>query len=157
MRYDITKIYYFVDEFCKIYSEWSKHKILPTTKRRNRACRLVLSEMLTIAICYHFSGYKCFKYFYESDICIKQRDYFKEILSYSRFVQLRPTLIVPLYLMIHMLSGEKTGVYFIDSTSLPICHNKRISITEVTIDCLQQLHQIYCRRLKTPQPNVLPL
>jgi hypothetical protein len=131
MRYDITKIYYFVDEFCKIYNDWNKHKLLPSKKLRNRACKLTLSEMLTIMICYHLSGYKCFKYFYQSDICIKQKKSFKEIVCYARFVQLMPTLIVPLYLMIHMLRGEKTGVYFIDATTLPICHNKRISRNKV--------------------------
>jgi hypothetical protein len=131
MHYDITKIYYFVDEFTKIYEDWEKHKLLPSLKSRKRAGKLDLSEKLTIMICYHLSGYKCFKYFYNNDILVKHKSAFRESLSYNRFVQLMPALIAPLYLIIHMLRGENTGVYFIDATALPICHNKRISRNKV--------------------------
>jgi hypothetical protein len=129
--YDITKIFYFIDEFCKIYEEWQREKLLPSLKQRHRPSKLVLSELLTIMICYHFSGFRCFKYYYLQDICLHHRNAFKDTLSYSRFVQLMPHLLVPLYLMIHMLRGEETGIYFIDSTSLPVCHNKRISRNKV--------------------------
>lgn len=131
MRYDITKIYYFVSEFCKIYEDWEKHQLLPSSRHRNRAGKLALSELLTIIICYHFSGYKCFKYFYLCDILVKNKSAFRESLSYNRFVQLMPTLTAPLYLMIHMLRGEETGVYFMDATTLSVCHNKRISRNKV--------------------------
>lgn len=131
MRYDITKIFYFVDEFCKIYQEWESHKILPSNKQRNRDCKMTLSEMLTIVICYHMSGYKCFKYFYQCDIEIKHHSAFKEVLSYNRFVQIMPRLTAPLCLMMHFLRGEETGVYFIDSTTMPVCHNRRIARNKV--------------------------
>ena len=36
-----------------------------------------------------------------------------------------PRLLMPLSLFLHMLSGERTGIYFIDSTTIPVCHNKR--------------------------------
>jgi hypothetical protein len=46
-------------------------------------------------------------------------------------VQLWPRLILPLALMIQMLGGEEAGTYFIDSTKLQICHNKRTSSNRV--------------------------
>ncbi|WP_252831230.1 transposase [Orientia tsutsugamushi] len=31
----------------------------------------------------------------------------------------------------HYLKGDETGIYYIDSTKLAICHNKRISSNRV--------------------------
>jgi len=36
-----------------------------------------------------------------------------------------PRLFMPLNILLHLLSGEETGIYFIDSTAISICHNKR--------------------------------
>ncbi len=68
MRYDITSVYYFIDNFCKIYEEWEHSRLLPTGRKRFRSGEMQLSEMLTIVVSYHFSGYKCFKYFYQYEI-----------------------------------------------------------------------------------------
>lgn len=127
MRYDITSVYYFIDNFCKIYEEWERSRLLPSQRVRFRKGEMSLSEMLTIVVSYHFSGYKCFKYFYQYEIAQRHRKAFPKLLSYSRFIQKMPLLFLPLHLLLHMLTGEETGVYFIDSTSLPVCHNRRIS------------------------------
>ncbi len=46
-------------------------------------------------------------------------------LSYNRFVELMARLFIPLNMLIHLLFGEETGIYFIDSTTIKACHNKR--------------------------------
>lgn len=51
--------------------------------------------------------------------------------SYSRIIQLWPRLILPLALILQLLKGESSGIYFIDSTKLSICHNKRTSNNRV--------------------------
>ena len=38
---------------------------------------------------------------------------------------------MPLVIMMQLLKGETTGMYFIDSTKLSICHNKRTSNNKV--------------------------
>lgn len=128
MKYDILFLYYFIDEFCKVYEKWESAKLISeSTGQKRRQPSLSLSEMLTIMICYHLSGYKCFKYFYLYDICTRHKDKFKNLPSYSRYIQLMPRLFLPLYTLFHMLTGEHTGIYFMDSTSLNVCHNRRIN------------------------------
>lgn len=131
MRYDIVKIFYFLDEFCKVYEDWERHRLLPRMNCSKRKPSMALSEMLTIVVCYHLSGYKCFKYYYQSDICIKHRSCFPALVSYNRFVELMPRLYLALQLLMHMMSGDETGIYFMDSTSLNVCHNRRINRNKV--------------------------
>jgi hypothetical protein len=121
-------LFYYIDDFCKIYEEWKEKKLLPTTGQRNREGKLSLSEKLFIMIGFHLSPYKEFKYYYLHGICQTNRFWFQSLPSYGRFVQLMPSLFVPLTLLLHLLKGEKTGLYFVDSTTLPVCHvmrNKR--------------------------------
>lgn len=132
MKYDIVFLYYFIDEFCKIYKKWESSKLISCTRSpKGRQPSLSLSELLTIIVCYHLSGYKCFKYFYLYDICGKHKDKFPNLVSYSRYVQLMPRLLLPLYMLFHMLTGEHTGIYFMDSTHLSVCHNRRINRNKV--------------------------
>src|SRR6201998_1267261 len=126
MRYDITGIFYFLDQFCKIYEGWEALRMLPSLGKRRRPCSMALSELLTIAICYHLSGYKCFKYYYLYEIGIKNRDKFPGLVRYNRYVHVMPRLFLTLYVLLHSLRGKETGLYFMDSTHLSVCHNKRI-------------------------------
>jgi hypothetical protein len=64
MRHDINVIYYLVDEFCKIYLNCHKNRLISSGKMRYRAGKMSLSEMLTIMIIYHLSPAREFKYFY---------------------------------------------------------------------------------------------
>lgn len=126
MERDITLLYYCIDEFCKIYKEWEKNKLIDSGRCRQREGKLSLSEMLTIVIYYHMSNYKNFKSYYLIEIRNRQKDQFKDIPCYKRFIQIMPKLIVPLSILIHYLKGEETGEYIIDSTKLSVCHNRRI-------------------------------
>ena len=66
MKKDITELYSFIDDFCKIYSEYEKQKLLPSLKQRNRGHKMSLDEQLTVVIMYHSSYAKNFKYFYKT-------------------------------------------------------------------------------------------
>jgi hypothetical protein len=54
------------------------------------------------------------------------RSEFPTLVSYSRFVELMPTVLVPLVTYLHTQLGRCTDISFIDSTSLAVCHNPRI-------------------------------
>ena len=48
------------------------------------------------------------------------------MLSYERFVALQAYLLIPLGVYLNTRKGRVTGISFIDSTSLIVCHNRRI-------------------------------
>ncbi len=121
MKKDITELFCIIDDFCKLYEKYKNNCLLPSGDMiRDRHGKMGLSEMLTIMIMYHESQVTNFKYFYIVIIRHVYRTEFGNLLSYNRFIEL-----MPLSLFLHMLSGERTGIYFIDSTTIPVCHNKR--------------------------------
>jgi len=77
-----------IDDFCNGFDSDYQHFFLnsATTKRR-RACTLSLSEVMTIVVLFHTSGYRTFKDFYLVCVCRELKPYFPKALSYSRFVQ----------------------------------------------------------------------
>jgi len=137
MGYNITAIFCFIDDFCKIFEDWQSHKLLPSSQQRQRETNLSLSEMLTIMVIFHMSPCKNFKWFYEVYLRNKHGKDFPQLVEYARFVALMPRLFVPLHLMLHMMQGEQTGIYVADSTSLPVCHNKLIKRNRV-FKCLAE-------------------
>ena len=94
---------------------------------RDRACKISLSEMLTIMVLFHFSGMKTFKHFYLYYLPMKHGKEFGELPSYSRFIQLIPRLYLPLTLILQSLYGKEEGYYIIDSTHLKACKIQRES------------------------------
>src|SRR5215210_536416 len=87
-----------------------------------------LSEMMCIEALYHLSGYKCFQYYYQQVIEHGAlRDYFPGAPSYNRFIQLKPRILPLMILFINSCRiGSLCGIYYADSTSLAVCHNRRI-------------------------------
>ena len=102
MKKDITELYSFIDNFCKIYTLYQEKKLLPSLKRRNRDCKMSLSEQLTIMLMYHTSYAKNFKYFYKTYIEYIHKNDFPDALSYNRFVELMPRLFMPLHILMHL-------------------------------------------------------
>lgn len=131
MGYDTTSLFCFIDDFCKIFDDWQRHKFLPSPQQRQRETNLNLSEMLTIMVIFHMSPCKNFKWFYKGYLQIKHSKDFPKLVEYERFVALMPRLFLPFNLMLHFLRGEQTGIYVADSTSLAVCHNKRIERNKV--------------------------
>jgi len=90
-----------------------KQLICDGTRKRNRACRITMSEIITVIIAFHMSNHRDFKNYYKGYIAKFYRSHFPNLLSYTRFLEV-------------MLKGESTGIEFIDSTSIKVCHNLRI-------------------------------
>src|SRR3954465_5594294 len=91
-------------------SRRSRHASAPASCRVPRCC----------------SSWCCFTSFYLYGIGGQYRTCCDELPHYDRFVSLMPRLFVPLMVLLHGLSSEPTGLYFVDSTKLPGCHNRPI-------------------------------
>jgi hypothetical protein len=123
-----------LDLFCSVATfwqrfepQWERELLRRGTRQRRRATRLHPAEILTILILFQQSGYRTFKGFYTHYVQIHLRQEFPGLLSYSRFVALMPRYLVPLAIYLHTPLGECSGISFIDSTSLSVCHPARIS------------------------------
>ena len=93
---------------------------------RNRKGRLSKSEVMTILICYHFGTYRNFKEYYQNCIrgCFHKE--FPHAVSYNRFVELMPRVFCKMMLFMRLYAfGKCTGITFVDSTMIPVCHNVR--------------------------------
>ena len=123
---EFTSLFCDVDDFCKVFEpKWRRKLLQCGVRRRNRKSRLALSEIMTILIAFHSSGFRTFKDYYLM-LCRQHRNDFPNLVSYQRFVELMPSALVPLSGYLMSRRGENTGVGFIDSTSLAVCGNKRI-------------------------------
>ena len=128
---DFTELFCDVDDFCKVFQPlWGTRLIESGECHRQRAARLSLSEQMTIVIAFHASNYRDFKHFYLMLLFWHRAD-FPGLVSYSRFVQRMPRLLVPLSAYLKTCYGENTGIAFVDSTALPVCGNKRIARNRV--------------------------
>lgn len=124
---NLIELYCDVDDFFKVFlKRWNKQLISSGEKRRLRLSRLSISEIVTILIFFHASRFRDFKHYYLLQICGELREYFPQVLSYNRFVALIPTVIVPLCAYLQSRRRTTKGISFVDSTSIIVCHNKRI-------------------------------
>ena len=123
----MTEVFCFVDEFCKIFEQEIQKVLLPSSKSNKKPTRtplLTISEIVTILIMYSFSPCKNFKFYYLT--CVNKAD-FPNKVSYQRFIELQPRAFAIIAALANACKGEETGTYFIDATTLAVCHNKRTS------------------------------
>ena len=125
----IIKIFCNLDDFVKEYeSILTKNSIpnLPETKKRNRKSKMSKSEVMTIMVIFHLKSHRNLKHFYLHYVCKHMNDFFPELVSYNRFVELQKKVIQPLAVYLKMFGlGKCSGISFIDSTALKVCHYKR--------------------------------
>jgi hypothetical protein len=123
----VLELFCHVDDFCRTFEPvWHTQCLTSGSKQRNRARELALSEIMTILILFHQSHYRTFKAFYTEHVCIELRSEFPTLVSYTRFVEFFPSALIPLCVYLHSCLGRCTGVSFVDSTKLAVCHNRRI-------------------------------
>jgi len=136
---DILPVFCDIDDFCQFFEPLWKRRLLSTgTRQRDRASRLCLSEVMTIIVLFHASNYRNFKAYYTEQVMKHYAGAFPRLTSYSRFVELMPSALVPLCGYLQTRKGVCSGISFIDSTSLKVCHNRRIHSHRVFEGCAQR-------------------
>ena len=122
-----------VDDFCQVFlPNWRDQLIASGKIKRQRARSLTESEIMTILIAFHQSHYRDFKAYYGEKVLAQWRSEFPGLVSYTRFVEYIPSVLVPLAVYLHTCClGDCTGISFVDSTSLDVCRNQRIHFHKV--------------------------
>lgn len=136
---EILLVFCDIDDFCLAFAPLWQRRLLSTGERqRQRATSLCLSEVMTIIVLFHASGYRDFKTFYQQQVMKYLAGAFPKLVSYNRFVELMPGALVPLCAYLQTRKGECSGISFVDSTTLKICHNRRIFQHKVFRECARR-------------------
>ncbi len=123
----LLELFYAVDEFCRrLEPAWRQQQLARGLRQRERTRQLCLSEIMTILIAFHSSGYRNFKTYYREQVCRYWRAEFPGLVSYNRFVEFMPSALLPLCAYLRSCLGSCTGISFLDSTPLAVCDNHRI-------------------------------
>lgn len=125
--HQLISIFCEIDDFCKEFDQYAEHYFLTGLEKGKRGpkCCLAVSEIMTILVMFQMSKYRDFKSFYKGLLCMVYKPYFPHVPSYERFVNLMKKAIFPLTLFTQIKSGKRTGIYYIDSSCLPVCHLMR--------------------------------
>ncbi len=134
----VAEIFVKVDDFCNEFELEFKKQALPAPKgvqKRDRKSLLSHSEIITILIAFHGGQFRNFKHFYTQYVCVHLTDCFPNAVSYNRFIELSHRSAIAFMMFLHYCCrGECTGINFIDSTVLRVCHKKRIKRNKVFKD-----------------------
>lgn len=121
----VTEIFCIVDEFCREYSEVVDRSLIGNKPKRPPV--MSQSEIITIAVVFQLSGFRCFKHFYLFYVKTHMKDDFPDTVSYNRFTELMQQNLMAMTLFLKTCClGECSGISFIDSTPVRVCRNKRI-------------------------------
>ena len=126
----ITEFYCVCDDFCKEFNQKIEETAIKAPAYRGygkRKPQISDAEIITILIVFHTNTFRNFKHYYINYVLIHPKNEFPSAPSYSRFVSLMKRVGVQFaFFLCLCLFGECTGLSFVDSTCMSVCHNKRI-------------------------------
>lgn len=125
----LIEIFVTVDDFILPFEQFlAQRSLADSGALPTRQPELSTSEIITLLAYYHHSGYKNFQYYYQRLVLPLMKPYFPKLLSYSRFVELIPRQLTPVFALARYLAftNPRTNCYFTDAKKLPVCDNRRI-------------------------------
>jgi len=119
----LVETYCDVDDFCqKFIKQWQQMLLENGEVKRLRECRLSIAEIMTIIIHFHQSHYRDFKSYYLHYVSRELKVYFPDLLSYTRFLGITSRVLIPMCRYLTSKLGNPTGLQFVDSTKIEVCH-----------------------------------
>lgn len=126
----LVEIFVSVDDFLINFSPVLQKYLVGEDKWSKRAMNK--SEVMTILIYFHLSGFRNFKTYYNVAIKGFFRNYFRTIYPYEHFVSLQSSLSLELYAYLNVCClSTCSEANYIDSTTLKVCHIKRAKAHKV--------------------------
>src|SRR3954451_7355834 len=118
----IVEVFCEVDDFCQAFLPQWEASLLGAGGPAPRGPQpgLSPSEIITLLLVLHSSGFKHLKSFYHGFAEPLLRGYFPGMPCYEHFVSLQKSAFVPLVFFLVSHLGTRTGLYYIDSTALAI-------------------------------------
>lgn len=126
--HQLTTIFCQLDDFCNEFDSHIAHLSLPapaSTRKHGPECGLSDSEIMTILVMFHMIRFSDFKTFYCDYVQQYYCSAFPNLPSYARFIVIMKRVIFPLLIFTQLHSGKRTGIYYLDSSCLPVCLLKR--------------------------------
>ena len=169
----IISVFYDIDNFCKELKKYFEHSRITIDGKAaslKPPSALSWSEVMTICVFFHLSGYRTFKWYDTKLIQKKYHKFFPKLVSYHRFVELMPYAAMPLTLFVQSIDPKFpcTGISFVDSTTRNVCDSHRIPQHKVFEGTAQQgrnskgwfygfkLHLVSCHQWPWGHLGILP-
>jgi hypothetical protein len=119
----LVEIFIVCDDFCKEFEHYSMSQ---GQQRPPKERQMSDSELMSILIFYHHSGFRCFKYYYQQVILKAMGSYWKKPYAYEAFVAQIPRVNFVLFAFLSAARlATTTEANYIDSTPLVVTHNRR--------------------------------
>lgn len=129
---DRLTIFCEVDDFCREFEpKFNQQLLADGDRQRIKPSRMSRSEVMTILVLFHQSGFRNLKKFYLNLVCKHWRKDFPNLLSYNRFVELQRDSLILLGAFMQQRLGKCSGISFIDSSKIAVCNNLRIKQNKV--------------------------
>lgn len=126
-----TDVFSIVNEFCKGFDKTTQPFL--QGKPSKDPSIMSKSEVITIYLFFHLSGFRCFKRYYIFNVQKNMQDEFPNTIPYNLFLELIQSVLLPMTIFAKTCClGKCTGISFVDSTPIRICKNKRISRNKVS-------------------------
>jgi hypothetical protein len=126
----ISDIFFLFNEFCKDFDKSTSSFILGKPSKKPPA--MSKSEIISTCLLFHLSGFRRFKHFYIYYLQKHMQSEFPKTVSYNRFVKLSQSVLMPKTMFLKTCClGVCSGISFVDTTPIRVCHNKRIKRNKV--------------------------
>ncbi len=129
---NLEELYCDVDDFCEHFiPAWKRSLIQSGEKKRQKPGRLTESEVITLLVLFHQLRLRDFKSFYILYAQKQLTNAFPDLVSYTRMLKLLQGVVMPLCAYLPQRYGKPTGIAFVDSTKIAVCHNLHIPKNKV--------------------------